>query len=67
MNRIIQKIHNIWNLHKFKGASFEHLILGSEFNQNFVIKHPRNLKIGTNTVISGNCYLLLSFSIRETL
>lgn len=57
MNNIIDKILKIWNFHKFKGASYDNLILGAEYNWNFVIKHSQKLKIGTKTVISGDCFI----------
>lgn len=57
MNNIINKFLKIWNFHKFKGASYDNLILGAEYNWNFVIKHSQKLKIGTKTVISGDCFI----------
>jgi acetyltransferase-like isoleucine patch superfamily enzyme len=31
------------------------IIFGPEVNTGFIIKHPKNIKIGTGTVINGNC------------
>lgn len=54
---ILKKIIDFWNFKKFKGASFEKIILGSEYNQNFIVKFPELLKIGYNTVLNGDCFI----------
>lgn len=38
MNNIINKILKIWNFHKFKGASYDNLILGAEYNWNVSVQ-----------------------------
>ena len=54
---ILKKIIDFWNFKKFKGASFEKIILGSEYNRNFIVKFPEQLKIGCNTVLNGDCFI----------
>ena len=54
---ILKKIIDFWNFKKFKGASFEKIILGPEYNRNFIVKFPEQLKIGCNTVLNGDCFI----------
>ena len=47
--------HFVYN--QFTGATLDSVVLGTELNRNFQIRHPKNLKIGYKTVISGDLFI----------
>lgn len=59
ISKINKKIIKKKNKTIFKDVNceFSHITVGPDVNKNFIINHPKNLKIGKGTVLNGDLYI----------
>lgn len=49
--------HHYITYRQFRGVIMDEVKLGPELNKRFEIRHPKNLRIGHKTVISGDLFI----------
>lgn len=55
--RLTEKWYSLLNTYLFRKVKCENIVIGPDYNRNFVIKHPERLEIGSGTAINGDCYI----------
>ncbi|MCE8617789.1 acyltransferase [Bacteroides fragilis] len=54
---IVDLFYKFLNKFRFRKVQCSRIVIGPEYNKNFVIINPHLLEIGEGTVINGNCFI----------